>query len=145
MTAETPLRGLAIRHCVSEADRPALTTMLAAKGFEVLCLDGTSVRDRPTLFAAAGEQLLGDKRCDSWDDFQRGIEDIAWAGEPQRFALLWTHAETMLGPGLGDLLWASDVLAVVSRSLYQASIVFVLFLCGDGPGFPPMNPDWAAQ
>jgi hypothetical protein len=145
VTAEAPLSGLAIRHCVSEADRPALTKVLQAKGFEVLILDGTSVHDRATLFAATHEQLLGEQRCASWDDFQRGIEDIAWAGETQRFALVWTHADSMLGAGLGDLLTASDVLAGVSRSLYQAGIVLVMFLCGTGPGFPPMNPDWVER
>jgi hypothetical protein len=145
MTADAPLSGLAIRHCVSETDRPALTRILAAKDFEILHLDGSSVRDRATLFAAVRDQLLGDGRCDSWDDFQRGIEDIAWARDPQRYALVWTHAEHMLGAGLSDLLLASDVLAVVSRSLYPASILFVLFLCGTGPGFPAMNADWAEQ
>jgi hypothetical protein len=142
MTAEPSLAGLSIRHCVAEADVAALGQVLPAHGFEVLRLDGAEIRDRAGLFAATREQLLSDdKRCGSWDDWQMGLEELLWSSS-ERVALIWSGAHQMLGAGLCDLLMASDVLASVSRSLYAAEVVFVVFLCGDGPGFPAMNAAW---
>lgn len=142
MTADPPLARLSIRHCVARADEAALRETLQAHGFEVLGLDGAEVRGRGSLFAASREQLLGDRRCDSWDDWQLGLEELLWSRSSERLALIWSGVDQMLGAGLCDLLLASDVLAGISRSLYAADIVFVVFLCGDGPGFPAMDPTW---
>ncbi len=142
MATDPQLPGLAIRHLVNEAERSDLEQVLLAHEFEILAIEGAGVRDRATLFDAVTEKLLAGRPCRSWDDLQFGVEELLWSRESERFALIWTGAENMLEAGLGDLLAASDVLATISRSMYKADTVFVVFLLGAGAAFPSLDPGW---
>jgi Barstar (barnase inhibitor) len=139
---------LPIVSCISSRSLDALRARLHEEGFKVYELDGRSIEDGDSFFAAIQDSLPFDPPISGrvhWD----ALSDSLWGGLAElaapRVAILWTGVERMLDHGLCDLLSAVDCLRDVAESVANAAhgipqtVDLFVFLVGEGKSFRPLD------
>jgi len=127
------------------------THAVSNKGFRVFELDGVNVSDLSSFFREIihvlpnNPPLSGGPNLDAFlDSVWEGLHEL---GE-DNVALLWTHADNMLGGSLQELFVVSDCLQEIARSLRTSPsrnskrFSLQVFLFSDGPDFPTIHLRW---
>lgn len=130
---------LAVINYVASTSLQELNDLLGAAQCGVVNLHGEMVRDKASLLAATSRQLFDGLDSHNWSALEDLLRNTVWKLDKKFVALVWTDAHQMLNGGLSDLITAVDIFTGLSRNLYKQDRVFVTFLVGDGPNFPPLE------
>lgn len=135
MAVDPGIPGLAVINFVSSSSLGGLRAQLTAAEFELIELDGSTVTDAASLFAAFGAVSEGAPAA-NWDAFTDDFGTYVWGLDGEKAALIWDTAQAMLEGGLKDLVTAADVFSGLARQMYGQDLIFVTFFAGEGPNFP---------
>ena len=145
MSNTSQLPRLAVVNYVSGADHEQLMQRLEASGYKVIELPGEDVHDEASFMRAATEHLLGGYDALNWSRFEDSLGQLEWSHSERPVALVWTEVDRMLEGGLSDLVTALDIFTGFSRHRYKSDKIFVTFLLGEGPNFPSLESQLAAE
>ncbi|HET9060082.1 MAG TPA: hypothetical protein VFN61_09195 [Acidimicrobiales bacterium] len=131
----------AVWNLVAEEDGTRLEERLRSEGYAVRALRTAHVVDDASFWAQAASDLGFKIPATNWSSFT----DLAYQAlvpndnEPDSTALVWYGAGATLSRSLTTFLMVFDVLVDQARTLYSQGSTVLLFLLGQGHGFPPIS------
>jgi hypothetical protein len=122
-------------------DLGALREELGRGGYALREFSTTQAADPQGLFDEISPQL-GFRTPHNWSAFSDLLPNALLPDDDEgdRVAVLWAHADHLVQTSLGTFLTAVDVLVGLARQAYEQELHMILFLLGDGPNFPPLEP-----
>ncbi|HEY4334008.1 MAG TPA: hypothetical protein VGM78_15610 [Ilumatobacteraceae bacterium] len=145
--ASIDIGSLSVLTLLADDDLGPVQDALDAASFQVFTLDGASVGDEASFFAAAlaGLPVPAGAQADGFDALRDHIRVGLAEIEATDVAFVWRHADAMLAGGLATLIDAVECFVSLSRQVnspaatnFPRRIRLLTFLTGTGPNFPSL-------